>query len=85
MKKFIGALSIMFLMGSCTIAHQITVTNNAVGTKTGVAKGTNFSKDLDISAEAACKNGNISKIGTMEFKAVQILFLVKYTTTITGE
>jgi hypothetical protein len=85
MRKILGAAAIGLVMSSCTIAHQITVTNNAVGTKTGVAKGTNFSKDLDISAEAACKDGGISKIGTMEFKATQILFFVKYETVITGE
>jgi hypothetical protein len=85
MKKIFGILAITVLMGSCTIAHEITVTNNPVGTKTGVAKGTNFSKDLDISSETACKDGGISKIGTMEFKATQILFFVKYKTVITGE
>lgn len=80
-----GLAAISAVMSSCTIAHQITVTNNPVGTKTGVAKGSNFSKDLDISAEAACKDGGISKIGTMEFKATQILFWVKFETVITGE
>lgn len=84
-KKIVGAVAISLLMASCTIAHTVTVTNNAVGTKTGVAKGTNFSKDLDITAEKACQNGGIKKIGTMEFKATQILFITKFQTTITGE
>jgi hypothetical protein len=85
MKKIIGAAAVALILSSCTISHQVTVTNNAVGTKTGVAKGSNFSKDLNITAEQACKNGKISKIGTMEFKATQILFFVKYKTVITGE
>lgn len=85
MKKIIGAASIALLMGSCTIAHEITVTNNPVGTKKGVAKGTNFSKDLDLSAEAACKNGGITKIGTMEFKVKQIIILTKFQLVVTGE
>ncbi len=85
MKKIFGVAAIALFMGSCTIAHQVTVTNNPVGTKKGVAKGTNFSKDLDISAEKACKKGGISKIGTMEFKATQILFFIKFETIITGE
>lgn len=84
-KKFIGASVLALALGSCTVAHQVTVTNNAVGTKKGVAKGTSFSKDLDISAEKACQNGGISKIGTMEFKATSILFFVKYKTVVTGE
>ena len=85
MKKIYGFLITAILMGSCTVSHQVTVTNNPVGTKTGIAKGTNFSKDLDISSESACKNGGITKIGTMEFKATAILFFVKYKTVITGE
>ena len=85
MKKIIGAATVALLLSSCTIMHQVTVTNNAVGTKTGVSKGHTFSKDLDITAEKACKNGGITKIGTMEFTATQILFFVKYKTVITGE
>lgn len=85
MRKVIGAAVIGLMMASCTVAHTVTVTNNPVGTKKGVAKGTNFSKDLDVSAEKACQNGGISKIGTMEFKATQILFFVKFQTIITGE
>lgn len=85
MKKIFGVAIVGLMMASCTVAHQVTVTNNPVGTKKGVAKGTVFSKDLDLSAEKACKNGDISKIGTMEFKATQILFFVKYKTVITGE
>lgn len=85
MKKIIGAAAVALMLSSCTIYHQVTVTNNAVGTKTGVAKGSNFSPDLDVTAEKACKNGNITKIGTMETKATQILFFVKYKTVVTGE
>ena len=85
MKKMILGAVLLFSVASCTVAHQVTVTNNAVGTKTGEAKGWNFSKDLDITAEKACKNGNISKIGTMEFTATTYLFLVKYKTVVTGE
>ncbi|WP_139134251.1 hypothetical protein [Crocinitomix algicola] len=85
MKRLFGICAMAAFLGSCTVGHQITVTNNPVGTKTGVAKGTNFSKDLDITAEKACSNGGITKIGTMEFKATQILFFVKFKTTVTGE
>jgi len=85
MKKILGAAALAIVLGSCTISHQISVTNNPVGTKTGVAKGTNFNSDLDITAEKACKNGNITKIGTMEVKVTQILIFVRYKTVITGE
>jgi hypothetical protein len=85
MKKILGGAIIAIALSSCTVMHTVTVTNNNVGTKTGVAKGWNFSKDLDITAEKACKNGNISKIGTMEFTAKSFLILMKYETVITGE
>lgn len=83
--KFIlltGVISVLF--ASCTIMHTVTVTNNPVGTKTGVAKGNNFG-NLDVTLETAAKNGGITKIGTVETKATAILFFVKYKTTVTGE
>jgi len=85
MKKIFGAAAVAIILSSCTVSHTITVTNNPVGTKKGVAKGSNFSKDLDITAEKACKKGGITKIGTMETKMTTILFFVKYKTTVTGE
>jgi len=71
-------------MSSCTIAHSVTVTNNPVGTKTGVAKSTNLG-NIDVTLEKAAKDAGITKIGTVEFKATAILFFVKYKTTVTGE
>ncbi len=85
MRKILAAGAIGLMMASCTLAHQVTLTNNPVGSKTGEAKGWSFSKDLDITAEKACQNGGITKIGTMEFKATSFIFVMKYSTTITGE
>ena len=85
MKKLFFAVVVGAIMTSCTIAHTITVTNNAVGSKTGVAKGSSFNKDLDISIEKACKNGGITTVGTVEFKAKQILIFTTFSTTVTGE
>ena len=85
MKKIIGVATVSILLSSCTIYHNITVTNNDVGTKTGVAKGKSFQADYDVTAEKACKNGGIKKIGTMEIKTKYFLFFTSTKTTITGE
>ncbi|MFT4757701.1 MAG: putative membrane protein [Vicingaceae bacterium] len=69
---------------SCTISHTAIVTNNAVGSKTGVAKGHTMQKDIDISYEAAMKQGEISTIGISEFK-VKMFFIPIYLLTVTGE
>jgi hypothetical protein len=84
-KNVIAALCIAGLFSSCVVAHTATVTNNAVGSKTGVAKAGAFSKDMDISFQKAKKNGDISKVGIAEFKVTQILIFPKFTTTVTGE
>jgi hypothetical protein len=85
MKKIIGVAAVAIMLSSCTVFHSITVTNNDVGTKTGVAKGKSFQADNDVTAEKACKNGGIKKIGTMEIKMKYFLFFTSTTTTITGE
>jgi len=85
MKKILGGAVIAIALSSCTVMHTVTVTNNNVGTKTGVASGWSIGKDVDYTAEKACKNGNISKIGTMEFTAKNFLIVMKYKTVITGE
>ncbi len=77
------SLSLMFF-GSCTISHTAVVTNNAVGSKVGVAKAGAFMKDADASYSAAMKNGKISKVGIAEMK-VKVFLFPKYTLTVTGE
>lgn len=67
------------VMSSCVVAHSYQVTNNPVGTKVGKAKG----KDTTI--QAACKNGNITKVGTVETKMKMILIFPKFETIVTGE
>ncbi|PLX06439.1 MAG: hypothetical protein C0596_18410 [Marinilabiliales bacterium] len=76
--------SVGMFLASCTIYHQVDVTNNPVGTKVGVAKGSNFG-NCDVTLETAAKNGGITKIGTVEYKAKGFLIFMKYTTTVTGE
>lgn len=80
----LGALGLA-MMSSCTLVHQTNATNNPIGTKVGVSKGTNFSKDLDISYSAAAKKGKIDKIGATEFKVKSFLFINSFKTTVWGE
>ena len=63
MKKILIAFGCMAFMSSCTVSHSISCTNNPVGSKVGMVK-TKLFGDQDLSYETACKNGNITKVGT---------------------
>lgn len=73
---------VAFSLSSC-VTVVTTVTDNPVGSKTGVAKRSLIG-NKDFSYEAAAKNGKITKIGTAEVKTTYFIFpFVK--TTVTGE
>lgn len=74
----------VFGLSSCVTTSYM-VTNNPVGTKTGVAKLALFGKDKDISLEKAAKNGKITKIGTVEQRTTFYLIIPVVKTTVTGE
>jgi len=76
LKTLLGAFLIAGLFSSCIMSHTAVVTNNPVGSKTGVAKG------LDSSYKKAMKKGKISKVGIAETR-VALIGGVK--TTVTGE
>lgn len=81
--KFL-TLSVGFLMLSSCVTSTYMVTDNPVGTKKGVAKLSLFGVDKDISLEKACKNGEITKIGTVEVRTTY--FIIPFVkTTVTGE
>lgn len=71
-------------MTSCVASHTAVVTNNSVGDKTGVVKGTSFKKDLDLSYEGAMKDGGITKVGIAEMK-ITVFVIPFYKLTVTGE
>jgi|APGre2960657404_1045060.scaffolds.fasta_scaffold34386_2 hypothetical protein len=79
--KFLIASAVTAVcLSSCSMTTYM-VTDNPVGTKTGVAKGKVGQKDADYSLEAACKKGKITKVGV-----VQVRYgLFSVTTTVTGE
>lgn len=79
--SFLLAMGLLSLSSCVTITT--TVTDNPVGSKTGIAKRSLIG-NKDFSYEAAAKNGNITKIGTAEVKTTYFIFpFVK--TTVTGE
>ncbi|MGV3631956.1 MAG: TRL domain-containing protein [Bacteroidota bacterium] len=84
MKKLftIGLLGLS--LTSC-VSTTYMITDNEVGTKTGVAKVRPFNKDADFSIEAACRNGGITKVGTVETKYTQYWIFMTMKTTVTGE
>jgi len=92
-KNFAFALAIASatFLSSCSVTVPVTATSNAVGSKVGTAKTTCvlifFLNGGDASIQTAAKNGGISKISTVDFKATNVfLGLVRsYTTIITGE
>lgn len=82
-KLIISSVAVMALLSSCVTTSYM-VTDNAVGTKVGVAKLGLFGKDKDMSLEKACANGKISKIGTVEIRTTYFIFPFSKT-TVTGE
>ncbi len=67
----------------------ITATSNTIGSKTGTATCTSFMSLIsfgDCSAQTAAKNGEITKISTVDFKVTSVLGIISdYTTIVTGE
>jgi hypothetical protein len=81
--KFLTVVGGLFFLNSC-VSSTYMVTDNPIGTKKGIAKLSLFGVDQDISLEKACKNGNITKIGTVEVRTTY--FVIPFVKTIvTGE
>ena len=83
-KTIIACLGIACLLSSCVTTSYM-ITDNPVGSKTGVAKYKMFSKDHDISLEKAAANGGITKIGTVETRITYIIIFPAIKTTVTGD
>lgn len=83
-KNMLLTAGLALFLGSCTVMHTAVVTNNPVGSKTGVATMKPFQKDGDVSYATAMKNGKISKIGIAELK-MKVFILPTTKLTVTGE
>lgn len=72
------------LFSSCQY-QMLQVTNNPVGTKTGVATARPFQKDANFTYKKAAENGDIAKIGSATFIYKNFLIFYTITTKVTGE
>ena len=100
MKKLYLGVLFIGLMGSCSLTRPYAVTNNTLGSKTGVSEtgvilGTSYANDLavglfvtnkDFGVIEAAKNGNINKIGSVDVKKTSYLgIFTKVEIIVTGE
>lgn len=90
LKLFLVGLAVTAFFASCSITFPVGATSNAVGSKVGKAKATCYFYalcfDQDASIKSAAKNGNISKISTVDINYGNILgIIVTYETIVTGE
>lgn len=77
---------------SCSVTLPVTATSNPVGEKVGIAESTQilgffFPDGGDLSIRTAAKNGDISKISTVDFKQNMVFLniVLSYQTIVTGE
>jgi hypothetical protein len=91
MKKIKSILAITaagLLLVSCSVSGPLMVTNNKI-VKRGVAErkvflGITFGS-ADLSIATAARNGNITKVATVDWKVSGGLFSKTYSTIVTGE
>ncbi|MCP4520142.1 MAG: hypothetical protein GY827_00330 [Cytophagales bacterium] len=90
MKKFIVGVSLLASLASCSMtAMPGMATQNAVGTKEGIAErkiilGFSFGH-TDLSLTTAAKNGGITKIATVDYEIEGGFFSTTYRVVVTGE
>ncbi len=92
MKKTLIHLAVAGLLLAavgCTSYHPISATSNPVGSKTGESNRLYIFGFIPTGGEntisAAAKQGNISKISTVDFKWTWYVFAIEHTTIVTGE
>lgn len=83
-------LSTAAFFTACSITYPVTATSNEIGSKVGTATATGFFHvlffDQDASIQTAARNGNITRISTVDIKHGNILgIIVTYETIVTGE
>lgn len=89
-KMFAVLASVVALMSSCALTLPVNATGNSIGKKVGTSVATGYLGliflDQDASIRTAAKNGNITKISTVDIKQTNLLnIIVTYETIVTGE
>lgn len=87
--KSIIFVSAIFALMSCSATYPGIATSNPIGSKTGVAErkiylGLAFGH-TDLGVATAAKNGNITKIATVDVCVRGGLFSTTYKVVVTGE
>lgn len=86
MRPMLLGLLLAGSLGSCTtVLHTAYVTNNEVGSKTGVSKSTSWDANQGVSFNQAMKDGRITKAGIAEYKAKYLIIMYTEEMTVTGE
>ena len=95
MKKIIATFAVGLILASCATISPVTATNNTVNSKEGrsetvclfgwggISSGIVLNKKYCI-ADAA-RNGEITKIGSVDLKVQNFIILQKHTLIVTGE
>ena len=84
-------LTSSFLFSSCEITRPIAATSNPVGTKKGTSSTIGilmfppFVGTGDTGVEKAAKNGNITKISTVDYTEQWFIIFRRWYCTVTGE
>lgn len=90
----ISLLGVIIFLSSCAVSGPATVpsalvTSNDVGSKEGVAEKTIWFGiwigNSDLSITKAAKDGNITKVATVDSEVEAKLFRATYRTIVTGE
>jgi hypothetical protein len=89
LKRLISVIGCIALFSSCTVMLPVNATSNPMGSKTGESKAIGIGPALWIKGNAsiqqAAKNGNITKISTVDIQHTYILFVEIIKTKVTGE
>ena len=88
--KSIIVIAAAALLTSCSISSPLMVTDNEVGTKRGEASYNVWIFGIrpihvDASIRTAAKNGNITKVATVDKTVTGGFFKTTYSTVVTGE
>lgn len=88
MKKLLLLVPALVLAVSCTVTTPVAATSNPVGSKTGTSTARRVLGiwvQSDASVATAARNGNISRISTVDVTRRYGIFVYKIETKVTGE
>lgn len=88
LKITFALLALVVVTASCSVSRPLLITDNE-STKEGVAEfdvilGIFRPKDADISIETAAKNGDITRVSSVDYKIESKFFKTTYKTIVTG-